>query len=84
MERAVAFYEKVFDFEMMRHPMGPVDMSFFPWKEDGMGASGGLIHHKEHYTPSTDGILVYFTSRAGDVNVRIVEGRGSGWQDIET
>ena len=67
MERAMSFYEKVFDIKMERNQMGPLDMAWFPWAEDGMGASGSLVFHQEHYKPSTDGTLVYFTAHSGDL-----------------
>ncbi len=35
---------------------------------DSKGAGGSLIHNPEHYKPSEQGALVYFTSRTGDIN----------------
>lgn len=66
MERAIKFYETVFDFKLERHQMGPLDMAWFPWKEDGLGAPGSLVKN-ENYKPSTDGTLVYFTAHSGDL-----------------
>ncbi|MTI22015.1 VOC family protein [Fulvivirga sp. RKSG066] len=65
--RAIKFYETVFDFKLTRNKMDEVDMAWFPWKEDGMGASGSLMYHKEFYTPSSNGTLVYFTAHSGDL-----------------
>ncbi|CAN5864099.1 VOC family protein [soil metagenome] len=67
MDRAVKFYETVLDLSLSRHPMGELEMAWFPWAEDGFGAPGSLVRQPEHYTPSTDGTLVYFTAHSGDL-----------------
>ena len=53
MERAMKFYETVFGVKLERHQMGPLDMAWFPWTEDGKGAAGSLVYHKEWYQPSS-------------------------------
>ena len=67
MERAMAFYEKVFDFNMDRNTMGPLDMAWFPWVTDGLGSGGSLVHFPAAYKPTSDGTLVYFTAHSGDL-----------------
>ncbi|MFP4469593.1 MAG: VOC family protein [Bacteroidales bacterium] len=67
MERAMRFYETVLGFKMERHQMGPFDMAWFPWVEDGLGSSGSLVYHEEDYKPSADGVLIYFTASSGDL-----------------
>jgi len=67
MERAITFYEKVLDFKMTRNQMGPLDMAWFPWIEDGLGTPGSLVFHEEFYKPSTDGVLIYLTAHSGDL-----------------
>lgn len=67
MERAIAFYEKVFDFTIERHQMGPLDMGWFPWVENGLGSGGSLVKAEGHYAPSTGGVLIYFTAHSGDL-----------------
>jgi predicted enzyme related to lactoylglutathione lyase len=67
MERAIAFYERVFELKLDRHPMGELDMSWFPWSEEGSGSPGTLIHYPAAYKPSTEGVLVYFTAHSGDL-----------------
>ena len=67
MERAIAFYEKVFDLKMDRHHMGPLDMAWFPWNEEGTGSPGTLVHFPAAYKPSTDGVLIYLTAHSGDL-----------------
>ncbi len=59
MDRAMAFYSKVFDFEMAPFDMQGSLMSFFPMPEGGTG--GALIKSPEN-TPSMDGSLVYFNA----------------------
>ena len=67
MERAVKFYETVFGFILSRNQMGPLDMAWFPYVENGLGAGGSLVFEKDFYKPSTDGALVYFTAQSGDL-----------------
>ena len=69
MDRAIRFYEKVFDFKIDRQPMGPLDMGWFPMAEgDAPGSGGSLVRHPDYYKPSADGTLVYFTAHSGDLN----------------
>lgn len=63
MGRAKAFYETVFQLELQLVDFGGFKMGWFPYTEEGKGASGTLIQH-EQYTPSAKaGVLIYFTSR---------------------
>jgi predicted enzyme related to lactoylglutathione lyase len=67
MERAIKFYESVFNFKLERHKISNLDMAWFP-VVDGNGAMGSLVHHPEFYKPSTDGTLAYFTAHSGDLS----------------
>ena len=67
LQRAIKFYETVFGYKLEHQPMGDLEMAWFPSSEEGTGAAGTLIYHKEWYKPSTDGVLVYFTSPSGDL-----------------
>jgi uncharacterized protein len=67
MDRAVKFYETVFDYKLSRNQMGPLDMAWFPYVENGMGAGGSLVFQKDFYKPSSDGALIYFTAQSGDL-----------------
>jgi uncharacterized protein len=71
MERAIRFYETVFNIKMSLQQFGPIEMAFFPWIERSMGSAGGLILSPGSYTPSHDGVLIYFTSFSGDVNIEL-------------
>ena len=68
MERAIKFYETLFDIKLSRNIFGPLDMAWFPRIENGSGASGSLVRNEKNYRPSSDGVLIYFTSQSGDLN----------------
>jgi predicted enzyme related to lactoylglutathione lyase len=38
MERAIRFYERIFEFKLTRQQVGPLDMAWFPWVDAGLGA----------------------------------------------
>lgn len=59
MDRAKAFYEKVFAIKVTVQDFGGVQMGFFPNHGDTHGAPGSLMKH-ETYVPSEKGSLVYF------------------------
>lgn len=67
MERAMKFYESVFAVALQRNEMGSLDMAWFPWLETEPGSPGSLVHHDE-YKPSTEGVVIYFSSQTGDLN----------------
>ena len=67
MDRAIRFYEAVFQFKLERHQMGPLDMAWFPWVEGSVGSGGSLVCHPDFYKPSADGALLYFTAFSGDL-----------------
>ena len=83
MERAIAFYEKVFELKLERHPMGELDMAWFPWSEEGSGSPGSLIHYKDAYKPSTDGVLVYFTAHSGDLANELLRIEAAGGEVLQ-
>jgi len=84
MDRAIRFYEKVFDFKIERNQMGPLDMGWFPWTEgDGPGSGGSLVKHEEFYKPSTNGSLVYFTAHSGDLDNELSRVEDAGGQVLQ-
>jgi uncharacterized protein len=76
MERAIAFYQSAMDCLLERHPMGELDMAWFPSDESAYGAGGTLIYQPDYYKPSQDGILVYFQSSDIDENLRRIAAAG--------
>lgn len=53
MDRAISFYESVFDLKLTRSQLGPLDMAWFPWEETGIGSPGGLVYYEQQYIPSS-------------------------------
>lgn len=71
MDRAISFYEKVFEFKIQKNVLGTLVMGWFPFQEDGLGSPGSLVYHPDFYKPSTEGTLVYFTAHSGDLSNEI-------------
>ncbi len=59
MERAIRFYEAVFETSMRRESVDGHDMAFFPRSADKPGASGALAKG-DVYVPSKTGPIIYF------------------------
>lgn len=76
MERAMAFYEAVFDCKLDRHQMGPIDMAWFPWDESKQGAGGSLVKAEGYYKPSAEGTKIYFSSEDVSVELNKIEKAG--------
>ena len=75
MDRATAFYEKVFDIKIKVQDFGGVQMGFFPDHGDAHGAPGSLMKH-ESYVPSEKGSLVYFACKDLQIELDRVEAAG--------
>ncbi|PVW14745.1 VOC family protein [Marixanthomonas spongiae] len=75
MERAIQFYEKVFDTTIKPVDFGGLKMGWFPFAEGAPGATGTLIQ-QESYIPSEEGPLVYFYSEDVKNELNRVEGAG--------
>lgn len=66
MDRAIKFYETIFDLKIDLHDMGEgMIMGWFPMLENKDGAPGSLVKHPT-YKPSKEGTVVYFTAHSGD------------------
>jgi uncharacterized protein len=83
MERAIAFYETVFEFKISRNQMGPLDMGWFPWVENSIGSGGSLVCHPDHYKPSENGALVYFTAFSGDLSNELSRVENAGGKVLQ-
>ena len=83
MERAITFYEKVFDFKLSRNKMGVLDMAWFPWVDDGLGASGSLVYYPDVYKPSQEGSLLYFTAHSGDLKNELGRVENAGGKVVQ-
>lgn len=58
-ERASAFYSKVFGVELKNMEMFGSKMAFFPMENDVYGVTGALSL-SPGFSPSRDGVLIYF------------------------
>jgi len=60
LDRAIKFYEKVFDVKLSPEEMGGMKMAMFPFTQNAPGAAGTLVQG-ESYEPSHAGTVVYFS-----------------------
>ena len=75
MDRAIAFYEAVFNISLQPVDFGGLQMAWFPNAGDAHGATGTLIK-QESYVPSKEGTLVYFHSKDVQIELDRVEAAG--------
>ena len=75
LDRAIKFYEKVFDVKLAREDMGGMKMAMFPFTQDTPGAAGSLIKG-ESYEPSHAGTVVYFIVQDIPETLRRVNANG--------
>jgi predicted enzyme related to lactoylglutathione lyase len=60
LDRAIRFYEKVFEVKLSTEEMTGLKMAMFPFKQGTPGAAGSLVQGAS-YEPSHAGSVVYFT-----------------------
>lgn len=75
MDRAIAFYNVVFDWDLKLMEFGNQQMAWFPMTDKEYGAGGSLVKH-ESYAPRDNGTLVYFMCE--DVAIAIERTRQAG------
>lgn len=73
--RATAFYEKSLDLELTENDMEGYKMSFFPMKQDELGAGGALVQGK-NYEPSKSGSRVYISCADIEGTLKRIEANG--------
>jgi hypothetical protein len=66
-ERAVGFYEQVFDTRLIKDKFGSSDMAIFPHDRPAMS---GAIMKGDGYLPGRDGAVVYLSSKV-DLDVAL-------------
>jgi predicted enzyme related to lactoylglutathione lyase len=76
LDRAIAFYEDVFGYQLTREDVDGYDMAFFPRAGDAPGASGALAKG-DVYRPSHDGPVIYFDVPDIDAVIARAEARGA-------
>jgi hypothetical protein len=73
-ERAVGFYETLFDTKLIRDKFGPADLAVFPHEDNAMS---GCIMKGEGYKPANDGCVVYLSSKV-DLDVPLARVKKAG------
>lgn len=62
LDRAIRFYEAVFETDLERQDIDGNQMALFPWDPDAPGVSGALAQG-ESYVPGPSGTRLYFGTR---------------------
>lgn len=75
LDRAIKFYEKVFDVKLSREDMGGMKMAMFPFTQNAPGAAGTLVQG-ESYEPSHAGSVVYFSVQDIPETLRRINANG--------
>lgn len=71
--RAVEFYERVFNTHLKREEMDGIAMAIFPHSEEQ--SAGGIVHGGA-YKPANDGVCIYLYSTDFDAALVRVEQHG--------
>lgn len=58
-ERAKAFYETIFQYQMPENTKGPARMGFLLYDFQNGGRGGAIVHNPDFYQPSANGSLIY-------------------------
>ncbi|WP_298370444.1 VOC family protein [uncultured Lutibacter sp.] len=84
MNRAVKFYQEVFNIKIDVQEFCGTQMGWFPFAKDkdAAGASGSLIYNPKHYNAGTNGVLIYLSSQENDVNVELGRVEAAGGKPI--
>jgi len=84
MDRAVKFYEEVFQFKIGVQSFGKELMGWFPVPEshEAPNAGGSLIYNPDYYQPNPNGALLYFASQTDDVNDELSRVEAAGGKVI--
>lgn len=74
-ERAVAFYKAVFNFEFLKENIDNNEMALFPFVNDNSGISGALAKG-EIYQPTKNGVVIYFHTEDIDETMKLATSNG--------
>jgi len=75
MDRAVAFYERVFLYELQAHDVDGYPMALFPEQPGKPGATGALAKG-DVYVPGKAGPVLYFA--VGNIDMTLERARSAG------
>ncbi len=78
MDRAIAFYNAVFGYDLQTQQVGPLLMAFMPMSAEGKGSAAALVKFEQWYKPTLDGPLVYFTAPSGDLRNKLARVEPAG------
>jgi len=78
LDRAIVFYETVFDVKLELMKLPELEMAMFPGVENTIGSGGALVLNTKNYKPSSDGVLIYFTAFSGDVAIELARVEKAG------
>ena len=70
MDRAIAFYKAVFNFNFAKDNIDNNEMALFPFEQENSGISGALAKG-EIYKTTKDGVLIYFKSDNIDETIQL-------------
>jgi len=62
LERAIQFYQSVFQFDFEKETIDMNDMALFPFFDNVTGISGALAKG-DIYIPTINGVLIYFSTQ---------------------
>jgi predicted enzyme related to lactoylglutathione lyase len=73
MERAVKFYETVFNFKIQVQKFGEDQMGWFPFakEKNATNAGGALKYCPEYYKTGTNGTLIYLASQSNNIDIEL-------------
>ena len=77
MDRALRFYNQVFDYQLEVNLAGELEMAWFPFDPDKSGSPGALVYNEDWYVPDDKkGPLLYCTTDDIDVTLKRVSNSG--------
>ncbi len=84
MNRAKAFYDKVFDISVTIQDFEGTKMGWFPFDSEKPGISGSLVQHQSNKPSETDGPVIYFSSNDIESTLNKVETNGGKVMQTKT
>jgi predicted enzyme related to lactoylglutathione lyase len=75
MDRAIQFYQSVFEFEFEKQMIDHYEMALFPFSDKHSGISGALAKG-DVYQPTINGVIIYFKSSQIDKTLQRATAHG--------
>ena len=83
MERAISFYETVFNVKLTRYTSGPAQIAAFPLIEKVPGSPGSLVLSPNFGSPSSNSTLMYFNAGSGDLQNELSRVEAAGGKILQ-